>query len=46
MNYFISDLHLNCQNKYERRTLEHDKILKENWNNTVTNGDTVYILGE
>ena len=46
MNYFISDLHLNCQNKYEGRTLEYDKILKENWNNTVTNGDTVYILGD
>lgn len=46
MNYFISDLHLNCQNKYEGRTLEHDKNLKENWNKTVTNGDTVYILGD
>lgn len=45
MNYYISDLHLNCQNKYEGRTLEHDKILKENWNKTVTNTDTVYILG-
>ena len=46
MNYYISDLHLNCQNKHESRTLEHDKILKENWNKTVTNGDTVYILGD
>lgn len=46
MNYYISDLHLNCQNKHEGRTLEHDKILKENWNKTVTNGDTVYILGD
>ena len=46
MNYYISDLHLNCQNKYEGRTLEHDKILKENWNKVVTNGDTVYILGD
>lgn len=46
MNYYISDLHLNCKNKYENRTLEHDKILKENWNKTVTNADTVYILGD
>ena len=46
MNYYISDLHLGCINKYENRTLEHDKIIKENWNNKVTNGDTVYILGD
>lgn len=46
MNYYISDLHLNCQNKYDGRTLEHDRILKENWNKTVTNADTVYILGD
>ena len=46
MNYYISDLHFGCQNKYEERTLEHDKLIKENWNKTVTNGDTVYILGD
>ena len=46
MNYYISDLHLNCQNKYDGRTLEHDKILKENWNKIITNADTVYILGD
>lgn len=46
MNYYIGDLHLNCKNKYENRTLEHDKILKENWNKTVTNADTVYVLGD
>ena len=46
MNYYISDLHFGCQNKYEGRTLEHDKLIKENWNKTVTNGDTVYILGD
>ena len=46
MNYYISDLHIGCQNKYECRTLEHDKLIKENWNKTVTNGDTVYILGD
>ena len=46
MNYYISDLHFGCQNKYEGRTLEHDKLIKKNWNKTVTNGDTVYILGD
>ena len=46
MNYYISDLHFGCQNKYEGRTLEHDKLIKENWNKTVTNGDTVFILGD
>lgn len=46
MNYYISDLHFGCQNKYEGRTLDHDKLIKENWNKTVTNGDTVYILGD
>ena len=45
-NYYISDLHLNCTNKYEGRTLEHDKLIKENWNRVVTNADTVYILGD
>ena len=46
INYYISDLHFGCQNKYEGRTLDHDKLIKENWNKTVTNGDTVYILGD
>ena len=46
MNYYISDTHFGWTNKYEGRTLEHDKLLKENWNKTVTNGDTVYILGD
>lgn len=46
MNYYISDLHFNCQNKYENRTLEHDKIIKENWNSVVHNNDNVYILGD
>lgn len=46
MNYYISDLHFGCQNKYEGRTLEHDKLIKDNWNHVVTNGDTVYILGD
>lgn len=46
MNYYIADLHIGCRNSYENRTLEHDNILKDNWNKTVTNADTVYILGD
>lgn len=46
MNYYISDLHFGCINKFEERTIEHDKLIIENWNNVVTNGDTVYILGD
>lgn len=46
MNYFISDIHFGCQNKFEGRTLEHDQLIIDNWNNTVTNSDTVYILGD
>ena len=46
MNYYISDLHFGCQNRYENRTLEHDKLIKENWNRVVHNNDTVYILGD
>lgn len=46
MNYYISDLHFGCQNKYEERTLEHDKLIKSRWNAIVHNNDTVYILGD
>ena len=46
MNYYISDLHFGCQNKFENRTLEHDKIIKKNWNAIVNNNDNVYILGD
>lgn len=46
MNYYISDPHIGCRNKYENRTLDHDKLLKENWNCVVTNADTVYVLGD
>lgn len=45
-NFYISDIHFGCQNKYEGRNLDHDRLIKENWNKTVTNGDTVYILGD
>lgn len=46
MNFYISDLHFGCQNRYENRTLEHDKLIKANWNRVVHNNDTVYILGD
>ena len=46
MNYYISDIHFGCQNKYEGRTLEHDKLIIDNWNRVVTNGDKVFILGD
>lgn len=46
MYFYIGDLHFNCVNQYEGRSLEHDKIIKENWNKRVTNGDTVHIVGD
>lgn len=46
MNYYITDTHFGCTNKYEGRTLEHDRLIKENWNRVVTNSDTVYLLGD
>lgn len=46
MNYYISDLHFGCQNKFEGRTLEHDQMIIDNWNKVVTNADNVYILGD
>jgi len=57
MNYFISDLHFFCKSQtqegsvnYDGRpfaTVEemHDYMLRR-WNEKVTNGDTVYILGD
>ena len=46
INWYISDLHIGCINKFDNRTLEHDKIIIENWNKRVNNNDTVYILGD
>ena len=46
MNFYISDTHFGCQNKYEGRTLEHDQIIKSRWNAVVHNNDNVYILGD
>lgn len=46
MNYYISDLHFGCTNKYEGRTLENDKLIFENWNQVVHQNDDVYLLGD
>ena len=45
-NYYISDLHFGCQNKYENRTLEYDQLIIDNWNKVIHNNDDVYILGD
>lgn len=52
MNYYISDLHLFHENaiKYDNRPFEnleqmHEAIIRK-WNSKITNGDTVYILGD
>lgn len=50
--FFSSDLHFGHQNiiKYCSRpwktAAEMDEALIANWNNTVTEGDIVYILGD
>lgn len=52
MDYFISDLHIGHKNvlSFDQRAFkiieEHDSTLIENWNNTVTTDDTVYLLGD
>ena len=52
MNYYIADLHLghaNCIRFDERPFADADemnKALVDNWNNVVTNADTVHILGD
>lgn len=46
MNYYIADTHFGCTNKFENRTLKHDKLLKENINKVVTNGDDLWFLGD
>lgn len=46
MNYYIADTHFGCTNKWENRTLEYDKLLKENINKVVTNGDDLWFLGD
>lgn len=46
INLYISDLHFGCTNSFEGRTLEHDKLIIDNWNRIVTNKDDVWILGD
>ncbi|MBO5435265.1 metallophosphoesterase [bacterium] len=52
MIYLTADLHFGHRNimQYENRPFadveEMDKILIHNWNKTVTNADTVYVLGD
>ncbi len=57
MNYYISDLHFFCRSQIDNggknfdgrpfKTLEemHERILTR-WNEKITNGDNVYILGD
>ena len=51
-NFYISDLHLEHANviRFDPRpfkdTQEMWRTIKENWNRTVTDSDTVYILGD
>ena len=52
MNYYISDMHLFHENsiKFDNRPFEHiddmHEAMRTKWNNKITNGDTVYILGD
>jgi calcineurin-like phosphoesterase family protein len=52
MDYFIADLHIGDKNilQYEHRPFkdikEMEKVIIQNWNKTVTNEDTVYLLGD
>lgn len=52
MNYYIADTHFGHQNiiRFDNRPFssvaEMEKILVSNWNNRVTDADTVYILGD
>jgi len=52
MNYYISDLHFGHANsiRFDARPFnsieEMDEILINNWNDRITDNDTVYILGD
>lgn len=46
INWYISDLHIGCVNKFDNRTLDDDERLVKNWNERVCNNDNVYILGD
>lgn len=48
--FFISDLHFNHLNMALKRGFnnieDHDNLIIQNWNNTITKQDVVYILGD
>ena len=55
MNFYISDLHFFCKSElkngyFKERPFDNLEEMHEaimyNWNNAVTNGDNVYILGD
>ena len=56
MNYYISDMHFfhknvtkegnNFDNRPFNSLAEMHEYMKEKWNSKITNGDTVYILGD
>ena len=56
MNYYISDMHFfhknvtkagkNFDNRPFETVEEMHRVMKEKWNSRITNGDTVYILGD
>lgn len=52
MNYYISDLHLLHENvlRFDNRPFDSitqmQQTIVNNWNDKITNGDTVYILGD
>ena len=56
MNYYISDMHLfhknvtkegnNFDNRPFNSLAEMHEYMKEKWNSKISNGDSVYILGD
>ena len=57
MNYYISDMHLFCKSQthegkvnYDNRPFQNieemNQYFWEHWNAKITNGDTIYILGD
>lgn len=52
MNFYISDLHIGHENilSIDERPFENleemSDTIRENWNSTVSNDDTVYVLGD
>lgn len=57
VNYYIADMHLFCRSQVEEGGINYDgrpfetleemhQYFLEHWNAKVTNGDTVYILGD